>query len=198
MIKIFNEIVADGLTPNGLYILLCIEKGIKTNHSVNLSAENRLLEIDGYIKDKKLTDAGRKILEKYNDRYKLDKKQRVVKKITGFTDVEKEYIKQYRELFPKGNLPSGYPARVHVRDLEQRFIWFKENYDYEWDIILKATEKYVNHYKSDNYKYMKTSGYFIFKNENGKIISQLANYCDMIIDGDDDKPSVTYSTHTVL
>ena len=196
MMKIFNEIVKDGLSPNGLYVMMAIEHGYPMD-KVNLNTEKRLLEIDGYIKDEILTIKGRKILDKYNQRYQLQK-GRTVKKITGLSEADKKHVVEYREMFPKGNLPSGYPARVNVKDLEKRFMWFLQNYDYSWETILEATRMYIEKYKAEDYKYMKTSAYFIFKSEHGETISQLANFCDMVTEGIEVVATPNYQSHTVL
>jgi hypothetical protein len=196
MIKIFNEIVKDGLSPNGLYVLMAIEHNYPLD-KINLNAEKRLLEINGYIINDTLTIKGRKILDKYNHRYQLQK-GRTVKKITGLSESDKKNVIEYREMFPKGNLPSGYPARVNIKDLEKRFIWFMENYDYSWETILEATRMYIEKYKTEDYKYMKTSAYFIFKSENGETISQLANFCDMVTEGIEMVVTPNYTSHTVL
>lgn len=196
MIKIFNEIVKDGLSPNGLYVLMAIEHNYPLD-KINLNAEKRLLEINGYIINDTLTVKGRKILDKYNHRYQLQK-GRTVRKITGLSESDKKNVIEYREMFPKGNLPSGYPARVNVKDLEKRFIWFLENYDYSWETILEATRVYIEKYKAEDYMYMKTSAYFIFKAENGETISQLANFCDMVTEGIEMVVTPNYTSHTVL
>ena len=197
MIKIFKEIIKDGLTPNGLYVLLSLEQNIPTNE-VNFHAEMRLLQIEGYLKGKELTQKGRNILIKYKDRYKLQMGSKTIRKITGLTEKEKTHVLAYRELFPRGNLPSGYPARVNVKDLEKRFIWFLENYEYSWETILDATRMYIEKYKAEDYKYMKTSAYFIFKTEQGQTVSQLANFCDMVTEGIEVLATPNYLSHTVL
>ena len=74
-----------------------------------------------------------------------------------------------------------------MKELEKKFLWFLGTYKYSWDVILKATKKYIDQYQSEGYKYMKTSGYFIVKNGLDRTsVSALANYCDVILDGDDD------------
>ena len=73
-----------------------------------------------------------------------------------------------------------------------------ENYDYSWETILEATRMYIEKYKTEDYKYMKTSAYFIFKSENGETISQLANFCDMVTEGIEIVVTPNYTSHTVL
>ena len=70
-------------------------------------------------------------------------------------------LNEYREIFPASKLPSGKPARVNVRTLENSFRWFFETYDFTWDEIINATRMYVNEYRDKQYMYMKTSQYFI-------------------------------------
>jgi len=96
-------------------------------------------------------------------------------------------IEKYREMFPKGNLPSGQPARSPVKELEKKFIWFFTNYYYSWETILEATKKYVEQYEAEGFMYMKTSNYFIYKTNPDKTgTSTLASFCDMILDIDDE------------
>jgi len=93
-------------------------------------------------------------------------------------------LNEYREIFPAGKLPSGKPARVNVRTLENSFRWFFETYDFSWDEIIDATRMYVNEYRDAQYMYMKTSQYFVAKEDKNKVkSSDLADYCDMIRDG---------------
>ena len=95
-----------------------------------------------------------------------------------------EFLKLYREAFPKGKLPSGKPARVNMRTLENCFRWFFETYDYTWDEVAQATLMYVSEYEDKEYMYMKTSQYFVCKQDKHKVKhSELADYCDMVRDG---------------
>jgi len=166
--------------PKGINIELCL----------------RSLEATGYIKDRKLTVRGSDLVKEFVSKYKLDEEGKVKKKVL-FTDQEKQRVNEYRELFPKGTLPSGQPARTSTKELEKKFMWFLLNYDYDWDTIIKATKKYISDYEPTGYKYMKTSSYFISKTDKGVVTSALASYCDMIVDGDD-TVTPTYLSHDVL
>ena len=90
-------------------------------NGINYHAEKKLLEAAEFIVDNKITDKGYKIIEKYKKLYKKDVKGKVLKKIS-FGDQDAEMIYQYREIFPKGILPSGNPSRLPYKELEKRFI----------------------------------------------------------------------------
>ncbi len=185
MIKLFDTIVKNNISPNGLYVLYCIENR-KKPVSINESFEIRILQADGLLDDDyEITNKAIEIINKIESNYEVEDNK--IKKKSGLTNQDKTNIVLYRELFPKGNLPSGSPSRSPIKDLEKRFLWFFNNYDYSWDVIIKATKKYINQYESEGYKFMKTSGYFIYKSGIDKTTtSLLATYCDMILEGDDD------------
>ena len=87
-------------------------------------------------------------------------------------------------MFPKKKLPSGKLARNNVNTLIDNFKWFFSTYDYTWDDILNATKLYIKEYRNNDWQYMKTSQYFISKQDKHKVkVSELADYCDMIRDG---------------
>jgi len=184
MIRLFNEIVRDKLTPNGLYFLMAITEG-STMPGIVYNNEKKILEDNGFIIDNKISSLGLSLMDKYKKLYKTEVKGKV-KKIIDFSPIETEYIYQYREIFPPGILPSGHPSRLSYKELEKRFLTFFNTYKYDWSIILKATKAYVNKFKDSNYLYMKTSGYFIIKNEMGVEVSTLATYCEMILDSPTD------------
>ncbi len=63
--------------------------------------------------------------------------------------------------------------------------WFFENHSYDWELVFNATRLYLDQYERLGYKYMRTSQYFIRKQNADKTYdSELANYCDMILNGD--------------
>ena len=96
-------------------------------------------------------------------------------------------IKVYNEIFPNKKLSSGKYARVNPKTLENAFRWFFEIYDYSWDIILQATAKYVDEYEIRRFEYMRTSQYFVRKQNTDKTWdSDLATYCDLILSGSDE------------
>ena len=64
------------------------------------------------------------------------------------------------------------------------FKWFFTEYEYPWPIILRATKKYVTEFSDVGYKYMRTSQFFIKKQDkNGVNTSDLASYCYLIETG---------------
>ena len=97
-------------------------------------------------------------------------------------------IEAYVEIFPNKKLSSGKYARVNAKNLEAPFRWFFETYDYDWETVLKATEKYVDEFSIRNFEFMRTAQYFIRKQGIDKTYeSDLANYCDIIINGSDEE-----------
>jgi hypothetical protein len=186
MLKLFNKIIDNDLSPNGLYLLYCIKDRSKPKH-LNEIYELRILVADGFLNDDyEITEKGEIAIEKIESHYEIKDETKIVKK-TGLSAKDIANINKYRELFPKGNLPSGSPARISIKELEKKFLWFLSTYKYSWDVILKATKKYIDQYETEGYKYMKTSGYFIVKNGLDRTsASTLATYCDMILDGDVD------------
>jgi hypothetical protein len=195
MIRLFNLITDNDLSPNGLYMLICILEKKQPLH-INKNLEMIRLESLGLVKNGELTQEGFDKTSKLSDLNGLIK---ILNKQSSYkiTEEDIEKIKEYRELFPKGLLPSGYPARVQIKELEKKFNWFFNNYEYSWDVIITATKKYISQYKANDYTYMKTSGYFISKLEKNGIVSSLASYCDMVVDGDDTEQT-TYITHNTL
>ena len=116
------------------------------------------------------------------DNYFIKAKKKTNIQLMGKDFLEK--IKTYREIFPAKKLPSGNLARNNVKALGEAFRWFFETYDHDWDTILKATSMYVNEYRDKQYMYMKTSQYFISKQDKHRVKhSSLADYCDMILEG---------------
>jgi hypothetical protein len=93
-----------------------------------------------------------------------------------------ENMQTYVEIFPNRKLPSGKYARTTIKNLESSFKWFFENYYYSWDTILLAAEKYVDEFSINSYNFMRTSQYFIRKQNIDKSFdSELANYCDIVL-----------------
>ena len=183
--EIISNLINNKISPNQYYLLICINN--KTNPlMINIDMELRLLKPIWVTEDNKLTQKAIDFIEYINNTYTIKEKKQV-KKILG--DNFEENINIYRELFPKGKLPSGVAARVTIQELEKKFTWFFNTYKnkYSWDIIIEATKKYVESYESNNYMYMKNSAYFICKNStSGGLVSDLANECELYLEQDDE------------
>lgn len=121
----------------------------------------------------------------------IDMDERAMDKVRStriFEDLlDSEFVKNveiYRSMWPPITLPTGKTARSPSKDLELRFKWFFSNYNYTWDMIFQATENYITYYRDRNYVFMRTSSFFIYKEESTKIrTSNLAEWCDSIKDG---------------
>ena len=194
MMEMFNRISESSLSPNQFYLLYSMREQISPVN-INISLEIRLLENDGWIK--KNPEAGsydlepkaHSIINMVESYFKVQKKKTSNQLLGGeFGDK----ILAYNGLFPRRKGGSGKYLRSNAKNVEANFRWFFQNYEYSWETILAATEKYVVQHELDNYKYIRTSMYFIRKQDSTKInSSDLADYCEMIISGEDtDGPGI--------
>lgn len=183
MEEIFNILIQNKISPNQHYMLYCLRNKIQPT-GINPYAEGRDLKFKGYVNDKwELQPKSIELLDKIDEFFSVKKEQ--TSKVIAGNDFKENIIK-YLDLFPKRKLPSGKLARSDKKNIENNFRWFFKTFDYDWDIVLKATAHYVDEYEKKNYLYMQTSQYFISKTQPDKTkISELANYCSMLIDGVD-------------
>ena len=184
MLELFQKILKDELTPNQLLLLYGIKNSISFPIQNKQEDANKLIKLKllTYKKPKfTITSKGKSIITKYNQYFKLSKKRTTAQLLgEGYA----EMLGIYREAFPAGKLPSGKPGRQNVKTLENSFRWFFQTYDYSWDEVVHATVMYLSEYKEKDYMYMKTSQYFICKQDKHKVKhSELADYCDMVRDG---------------
>tara|TARA_R110001632_G_scaffold47255_1_gene119788 strand:- start:285 stop:872 length:588 start_codon:yes stop_codon:yes gene_type:complete len=179
MKEIFDRLVKNDLTPNTYYVLDCINNKIIPNKFVNKSLEVKRLQSDGWLKeDLHLTSKSLIFMEEIGGFFKKTKKK-TANNLMGNDHIT--HIKRYVSMFPNKKLPSGKYARVNPKNLENSFRWFFENFDYSWELIFKATEKYVKDYELNNFDYMRTSQYFIRKQSADKTWeSEVANYCELV------------------
>ncbi len=180
MDEIFNKLIKEKLTPNSLYVLHCIKNKLSVSKSLaNSDLEvHRLKSEDWLNEDLQLTSKSLIFMEELGSYFRKTKKK-TSKDLMG--DNYDNKIKLYNSLFPAKKLGSGKYARTNVKNLEAGFRWFFDTYDYDWHTILLATKKYVLEYKMKNYEYMRTSQYFIRKQNTDKSFeSDLATYCDML------------------
>ena len=188
MEEVFNRLLKEKITPNGLYVLYCIKSKTKCPETINVGIESLRLRSENWVtEDLQLSDKSLKFIEEIDGYFKKSKKK-TSKNLMG--DNFLDNIKLYNELFPKGKLPSGVPARVNVKGLENAFRWFFENFSYSWETVLQATEKYIDEYSMNRYNYMRNSQYFVRKQNTDKTWdSTLATYCDMIEADDYEEPN---------
>ena len=179
MDEIFNKLIKEKMTPNSLYVLHCIKNKLSVNDLVNSSLEVKRLQAEDWLKED-LSLSGKSIIfiEELTSFFRKSKKKTSKHLMGDNFDVS---IKMYNEIFPTRKLNSGKYARTNVKNLEAGFRWFSENYEYSWETVLTATKKYVEEYSLNNYEYMRTSQYFIRKQNLDKSFeSDLATYCDML------------------
>ena len=173
MLQLFEYIEDNGLTPNQYYLLWSIHNK-RVPKNIKIDTELRFLIVDGYVENKKITQKGLNLLSVINQEVK-----------PGSIVVKTFDVDAYLNLFPKGKLPSGKLARVNKKNIEECFKWFFKSYDFDWETVIKATGMYLDEYEIKNYLYMRNSQYFIRKQNTDKTWeSELANYCDMVLSGD--------------
>ena len=190
MNEIFNKLIKEKLTPNSLYVLHCVKEKISASKSlVNSDLEVLRLLSQGWLNDNlQLTSKSIIFMEELNSYFRKSKKK-TSKDLMG--DGFDNKIKLYNSLFPAKKLGSGKYARTNIKNLEAGFRWFFDTYDYDWHTILLATKKYVLEYKMKNYEYMRTSQYFIRKQNTDKSFeSDLATYCDMLNEVDSNEVDI--------
>ena len=186
MTDIFTRLIQEGLTPNTYYVLHCIKEKIVPHKSVNKELECKRLQTDQWLTENlELTSKSLIFMEEINGYFKRTKKK-TSQDLMGQDFVRN--IEKYVEIFPNKKLSSGKYARVNAKNLEAPFRWFFENYDYDWEEIMKATEKYVDEFSIRRYEFMRTAQYFIRKQNIDKSFeSDLATYCEIIRSGDDEE-----------
>lgn len=186
MTDIFTRLIQEGLTPNTYYVLHCIKEKIVPNKFVNKELECKRLQTDQWLTENlELTSKSLIFMEEINGYFKRTKKK-TSQDLMGQDFVRN--IEKYVEIFPNKKLSSGKYARVNAKNLEAPFRWFFENYDYDWEEIIKATERYVDEFSIRRYEFMRTAQYFIRKQNIDKSFeSDLATYCEIIRSGDDDE-----------
>lgn len=180
MWELFQKIQKYNITPNQCMLLLAFHEGITPSTYDDL--DHKALLKESYIDNNSdVTNEGEKIVTTLNNYFKINKKK-TSKQLLGKAGALN--ISQYRDIFPKGKLPSGVPGRNNVKILTENFRWFFAEYNYSWEEIIKATKMYVNEFQKNNYMYMQNSQYFISKQDKHKVkTSKLADYCDMLRDG---------------
>lgn len=182
--QLWTTLIKWNLSPNQIYFLdCCREKIIPSKALINPDAERMIAQHKGLIDDEgKLTNKAAIILNEF-ETYLVKTKKKVASEVLG-ADMN-ERIKEYREIWPSKRLPSGELARQNMQELKDKFVWFFKTYpEYDWDLVLDATDYYNEVFRKKNYLYMATSSYFIKKTNptTKEVSSKLADYCQEILD----------------
>jgi len=182
MLDFYNIISNKGLNPNQYYLLYCISKGVKALN-INIHLEQRILLSQGFLDNNNtITPKGVELILDVNSFF-LKTNDIIETKVSSIDNIER-----YLLIFPNVLLPSGKYARSNKKNLEGAFKWFFKNYKYSWETIYKATNQYVAHYELHNWKFMKTSLYFIKKSDvERNTISELADHCQIVENGCDNE-----------
>lgn len=98
-----------------------------------------------------------------------------------------DFAIQYRNLWPPGLKSGGYSVRSNLPDIETKLKKFFKKYKYSPEVVLKATEKYLDRMKADGYSFVKLANYFIMKDNT----SMLASECETINEVRTDKIDFT-------
>lgn len=190
--QLWSVMIKYNLSPNEIYFLDCCRTKIKPTGIINEDIELLMVQSKGLIDDKgNLSALALKILDEF-ETYLVKRKNKVTKEVLGEDFIEK--VNEYREAWPKKRLPSGELARQSVQELKDKFVWFFKTYpEYDWDLVLDATDYYNIIYEKKNHMYMVTSSYFIKKTnpQTKETTSKLADYCQQILDNPDILKDVT-------
>lgn len=199
MRELYEYLAVNKVSPNGLFVLHSIHNNYTFQNYINSKTECYRLEMSGYLELKteggyKLTMEGLSILREAEKRAGMIAKQKEKKSKIPFEEW-KDKIEEYNNVFPKGRKEgTTISFRTPPKELYTRFIWFfAENPEYDWDLVMKATENYVKAFEEEgDYTYMQTSKYFIKKEDRNRLItSTLGSICYNIIEGNDEDISTS-------
>jgi len=153
------------------------------SHLPGQAAEITRLKHYGYLDKEtgKLTDQAKIILIEASKLFNRNVKNLHDELDKNFSD----NVKKYRDLFPAG-IQHGRALRTSATDLSPRFVWFFKTFPaITWDMIFRATEKYIESFGRD-LTYCKNSSYFIKKDDKSKsTICDLATWCENLDEDDD-------------
>jgi len=181
--QLWSAIIKYNISPNQIYFLDCCRCNIKPTSIINSQAEELIAKSKGLMDENgNLSALAYKILDEF-EIYIVKKKGKVAKEVLGEDFLNR--VNEYREAWPKKRLPSGELARQSVQELKDKFVWFFKTYpEYDWDLVLDATDYYNIIYEKKGHMYMVTSSYFIKKTnpQTKETTSKLADYCQQILD----------------
>jgi hypothetical protein len=170
--KLFDLIEKEDLNLYGFSQLYFLQEKPLSDELVDV------FRIAGWIDSEKIpTKKLKNLREKVNELFKPVKKQEII--------IPEDKVILYNTRFPSIKISTSQKyARSNVKTLAKAFQWFMKEYDYSWEVIIEATERYVQEKAANEYSYMRTSMYFIRKQGDNKVwTSDLADYCQQVLDG---------------
>jgi hypothetical protein len=175
--QLWTTLIKYNVSPNQIYFLDCCRSRIKPTGIINQEAEANICRAKGFIDDDgQLTERALLILDEF-ETFLVKTKKKVASQVLGDEYLEK--INYYRNLFPRGKLPTGAVSKTNVEGLKTKFLeFFKKYTSYDWTLVHLATEYYIFEKEKENFEYMKNSSYFIDKFG----VSELADQCDFLLD----------------
>ncbi len=132
----------------------------------------------------KLEDMQYVVLNPRDGKLVVQRKWYDVKKIPypGIRDLD-VLAASYRKIWPAGVKSGNLYVRSGIHSIISKMRLFLKKFpEYTNEDILAAAHRYVDESSRDNYQYMKTAEYFIFK-EGG---SQLETYCEVVKNNEED------------
>ncbi len=191
-----EEILELDITPNQYFLAECIfnkrkdliEKILTIDSEDKIKNDLYKLYIKGYL-NCDLCDA-------YT--FRLD-----VMKVEGLFGKSQQkdnnnFVKELYNTFPVGITTGNMSVRSGFKDFSIKFEKFrKENRKYTDEVIKKAFELYVSRCKSNEYKFMKQIGYFVYKNNESVlegVCEEVINNPEMRIENGKPGESSTYTT----
>lgn len=135
------------------------------------------LEKEKYIKILKTTCVLRQKSLKLIEQFKMESDVSLEKTTNVVTEAEiKERVQEYRILF-KGIKPGSMGSKRGC--IDNLIKWFKENPEYSFEDVLKATKLYIN--TQNDIRYIQKANYFIYKQDGNKVThSNLSSFIDEI------------------
>jgi len=189
--KLIDMLKEEELSPNSFFLLA---QGV-LDYDVELESECSFVETLKHLERKKFIKITNYETFEYSYRQKgIDFVKKIEKEFTEVNVVIKEkpgvtilsemknvaleikdWIEEYRDLF-KGLKPGVMGDKNACLNKMVRF--FKEYPEYaNKDIILKATQNYIQVEAHQNYKFLQKADYFIFKLVGKEETSRLASFC---------------------
>ena len=189
----------EDISVNQLCILFFKKIDEKNYHSSKIELDN--LQFKKYIKIKDYNTYEFDFREKAISLLSKDiiflEKDSTITKTNNENDIQ-NWISDYRRLFKK----TGASGKMgDLKTTMKKMEWFYREYPEfaKKDLIMKATQKYIEQESHNDFKFLQRSDYFISKEDTSKIkMSRLASFCEELTDDDLEEESDYGSFNTMI